>query len=102
VRAKTILPRLADGDTSPTDLGAGLTVRDVARRYRVGVGRVLGWIRRGELRAIHRRDDRVGCPSYVVTPEAIEAFECARSVSPPAKTVRRKKRTEEVDYFPGL
>jgi transposase len=86
----------------PTDLGSGLTVRDVARRYRVGVSRVLGWIRRGEIRALNRRDDRAGRPSYVITPEAIAAFERARSVSPPPKTVRRRKRTDVVDFFPDL
>jgi transposase len=80
----------------------GHTVRDVAARYRVGVSRVLGWIRRGELRAINRRDDRAGRPAYVVTPEALMEFEHARSVSPPPKPARRKRRTSVVDYFPDL
>jgi transposase len=81
---------------------SGYTVRDVARRYRVGVSRVLGWIRRGEMRALNRRDDRAGRPSFVVTPEALADFERARSVSPPLKTVRRKRQLQVHDYFPDL
>jgi excisionase family DNA binding protein len=33
--------------------GRGLTVREVARRYRVCKDKVLGWIRRGELIAVN-------------------------------------------------
>jgi hypothetical protein len=86
----------------PADLTSGYTVADLARRYRVSEDRVRGWIARGELRAFNRRDDRAGRPAYVVTPEALAAFECARSVSPPPKPARRKRRTSVVDYFPNL
>jgi transposase len=86
---------------TPNDLATGFTVRDLARRYRVGVARVIGWIRRGELRAINRRDDRSCRPSFVVTPEALTDFERSRQVATPApKPPRRKKRICEVDYFP--
>jgi len=85
------------------DVAAGYTVREVARRYRVGVARVLGWIRRRELRAIDRRDASSARPSYVVTAEALAEFERGRcGASAPPKAPRRRKKTEEVDYFPDL
>ena len=88
----------------PNDsLPAGYTVRDLARRYRVGVARVIGWINRGELKALNRRDDRSVRPAYVVMPEALAEFERSRQVAtPPPKTPRHKKRTEKIDFFPDL
>jgi transposase len=84
------------------DTATGYTVRDLARRYRVGVARVIGWIDRGELRALNRRDDRSARPAYVVTPEALAEFERRReaAVAPPPRTPPRKKRTQGQDFYP--
>jgi transposase len=79
---------------------AGLTVRDVARRYRVGEDKVRAWIRRGELRAINTAMVLCGRPRWVVTHDAIAEFERRRAGGPPPKQPRRKKRTELIDYFP--
>ena len=79
---------------------AGLTVADVARRYRVGEDRVRGWITRGELRAINRRDTRSRRPSWVIPPEALAEFERGRTATPPPKPPRRKKRTVAIDFYP--
>lgn len=84
-------------DTSTT---SGLTTRDIARRYRVGEDKVRSWIRRGELAAINTADVRSAKPRFVVTAEALAAFERARSAAPPPKTARRKKRSVLVDYYP--
>jgi transposase len=84
------------------DVAAGLTVRDVARRYRVGEDKVRGWIKRGELAAIDTADRRSARPRYVVTAESLAAFERSRSVAPPPEPARRKKRMTKVDYFPDL
>ncbi len=84
------------GDT----LHRGLTVADVARRYRVSPDRVRAWIARGELLAVNRRDTRSSRPSWVVPPEALEEFERGRAATPPPKAVRRKKRPSIVDYYP--
>lgn len=78
----------------------GLTVREVSRRYRVGVSRVLGWIRRGELRAINRRDTHCGRPSWVIPAEALTAFERGRQAPTPAPKPPRRKRAYPVDYYP--
>ena len=79
----------------------GLTVRDVARRYRVSPERVRGWIYRGELGALNTADTRCGRPRYVVLPEALQEFERRRQVATLEKPApRRKRRTTEIDYYP--
>jgi transposase len=84
----------------PTDIVAGLTVADVARRYRVGEDKVRGWIRRGELSAINTADRRCGRPRFVITAESLAAFERGRAAAEPPKPPRRKKRTVEIDFYP--
>jgi hypothetical protein len=87
----------ADNALSPT---AGYTVRDLARRYRVSPERVRTWIKRGELLAINTRD-RCGRPRFVITPEALAAFERRRQVTtPPPKATRRKKSSGVIDFYP--
>ena len=84
----------------PDDTPArGLTVRDVARRYRVSPDKVRSWVRRGELAAVNTAAAPCGKPRWVFTPAALAAFEACRSSTPP-KQVRRKKRTTAVDYYP--
>jgi excisionase family DNA binding protein len=78
----------------------GLTVREVARRYRVGEDKVRGWIRSGELRAINTAATLCGKPRWVITPEALERFERGRMTTKPAKTTRRKRRIEAIDFYP--
>jgi hypothetical protein len=78
----------------------GFTVADVARRYRVSPDRVRAWIARGELVALNTRDVRSGRPRWVVTAEALAAFERSRQATPPSPPPKRRKRTVPVDYFP--
>jgi hypothetical protein len=78
----------------------GLTVADVARRYRVGEDKVRGWIRRGELKALNTATVVCGKPRFVVTPEALAEFEKQRSTTPPPKTTRRSRRSGAIDFFP--
>lgn len=80
---------------------AGLTVADVARRLRVGEDKVRAWITKGELVAINTAAALCGKPRWVITPEALALFERRRQAQQPAKRApRRRRRTEEVDYFP--
>jgi len=59
-----------------------LTPPELAKRYRVASKKVLGWIRNGELVAIILANRGCTRPRYVISPEAIEAFEQARRVVP--------------------
>lgn len=78
----------------------GLTVREVAGRYRVGEDKVRRWIKRGELRAINTAAVACARPRFVVPPEALSEFERRRCTAPPQKPPRRRPRQVEVDYFP--
>jgi transposase len=78
----------------------GLTVREVARRYRVSPDRVRGWIRRGDLRALDTSDRRCRRPRWVVLPDALQAFELGRAAGPTSRPAARQKRTPVVDYYP--
>lgn len=88
-------------DLAKMILSRGLTVSEVARRYRVGEDRVRGWIKSGKLAAINTSDAQCARPRYVVLPEALAEFERARCVAPPPKVVRRR-RPKTRDYFPDL
>jgi len=85
-------------DSAPTP-AAGLTVADVARRLRVGEDKVRAWIGRGELAAVNTAAVLCGKPRWVITPEALAAFETRRKSTPPPQPQRRK-RTAAVDYYP--
>jgi hypothetical protein len=79
---------------------AGLTVRDVANRYRVSPDKVRSWIKKGELAAVNTASTLCGRPRFVIPPDAIARFEHGRSAGQAKKPARPKKRTNAVDYFP--
>jgi hypothetical protein len=78
----------------------GLTVADVARRYRVGEDKVRGWISRGELRAINTATALCGKPRWVIPPEALVSFEQRRAGGPPPKPQRRRRQPAAIDFYP--
>src|SRR5262245_18072506 len=59
-----VTPATAPTDTPPA--ARGLTVRDVARRYRVSPDKVRAWITSGELRAVNTATALCGRPRWVV------------------------------------
>jgi hypothetical protein len=88
--------------TTPTP-STGLTVKDVARRYRVSPEKVRAWIGRGELVAINTAAALCGKPRWVVPPENLVAFERRRQGGPePATPPRRRRPVGEVDYFADI
>jgi hypothetical protein len=85
------------GDVLPA---SGLTVADVARRYRVSPDKVRSWIARGELLAINTASALCGRPRWVIPPDALVEFERRRSSVPTPKPVRRQRQSELVDFYP--
>jgi hypothetical protein len=81
-------------------MSSTLSVKDLTERYAVSEHTVLGWINRGELRAINV-GRRLGAknPRWRVTQEALEAFELSRMVTPPMPKAPRRKRLPEVIEF---
>lgn len=66
-----------------------LTPPEIATRLRVSPEKVLGWIRRGELRAINVSDGNR--PRYRINPDDLEAFLNRREVQPPPRIQRRSR-----------
>jgi hypothetical protein len=86
----------------PATSARGLTVADVARRYRVSPDKVRGWIRSGELAAVNTAPSLCAKPRYVVTPEALERFEAGRQAATvvPKRMKRIKRQAGAVDFYP--
>lgn len=85
----------------PETLASGLTVADIARLYRVSPDKVRAWIKRGELSAINTSDVRCGKPRFVVTPQALAAFERGRQAATPnAPKPKRRRKTNQIDFYP--
>src|SRR5262249_19228784 len=78
---------------------SGLTVADVAKRYRVSPDKIRAWISRGELSAVNTATVLCGKPRWIILPNALAAFEKRRAGGVPPKAVRRR-RTCETDYYP--
>jgi hypothetical protein len=78
----------------------GSSVADLCRRWKVGPDKVHRWIRRGELLAVNVATNLCGRPQWRITRESVELFERLRSSAPPATPKRRRRRPQEIDYFP--
>jgi hypothetical protein len=76
------------------------SVSDVAERYCVCDHTVLGWIKRGELRAINvGRHLNARKPRWRITEQALQEFERLRTPTPPMPRLSRRKRPAEVVEF---
>jgi excisionase family DNA binding protein len=76
------------------------TILEIAQRYRVSVPTVRGWIASGELRAVVvSRNRQSRKPRVRVTPEAMAAFEAARSPGPATAARRRRRRDGQVTQY---
>ena len=81
-------------------MSSTFSVRDLRERYAVSEHTVLGWIARGELRAVNvGRRPGAKKPRWRITQEALEAFELARTPTPLQPRVRRKKWPADVVEF---
>lgn len=68
-----------------------LSPPDVARRYGVDPGKVLGWIRRGELRAVNVVATVGSRPRFRISPADLAAFEARRAAGPQPKVARKRR-----------
>lgn len=76
------------------------TVKEIAARFRVKQHTVLAWIRSGELIPLDASPNRGGKPQWRITPEALAAFEAARTVTPnPPRKKRRRKPDDMIDFY---
>ena len=74
-------------------------IKDICDKFAVGEHTVLGWIRRGELKAINVSRKPTGRPKWRVTQEALQEFELARTPTPTPPRTRRRKRAGDVIEF---
>jgi excisionase family DNA binding protein len=76
------------------------SIRDIAERFGVGKKTVLGWIKSGELVAIHigRSPDSLK-PRWRITEHSLAAFEANRMNRPPAPRTRRRNRQAGIIEF---
>lgn len=71
-----------------------LTPPEVAKLFGVEPGKIIAWIKSGELRAIDGATRRGGRPRYLVDVADIEAFERARQIVPERASAPRRKRSD--------
>lgn len=80
------------------------TPPQVARSRQLRVGKVLAWIRTGELAAVNCAERRGGRPRWRISAEALAAFDAARSnraafrARPPPRPKRRRD-DGVIEYF---
>jgi excisionase family DNA binding protein len=81
-------------------MGSTFSVRDLCERYGVSEHTVLGWIASGELRAVNVGRRPAGKkPRWRISQQALQAFELARTSTPPPPRARRRKRPGDVIEF---
>jgi hypothetical protein len=83
-----------------TDLQRGLSTREFARLYRIGRGRVLAMLQRGELGGVNVAERRCGRACYRIMPHHIAAWEQSRAVAVAPAPARRRKQQDMLDYYP--
>ena len=85
---------------TPETPAIGLTVRDVARLFRVSPDKVRSWISKGELPAVNTANAICGKPRFVILPHQLAEFETRRQVAPPVRKTARRKKNVGIDYYP--
>ena len=81
-----------------------LTPPQIAARLAIKPGKVIAWIRSGELKAVDVANRGCTRPRYRVDPSDLEKFLLRRSAGPTPKTIRRRKKKMPADFveFYGL
>ena len=77
-----------------------LSPPEIARQRGVDVKKIIAWIHTGELRAVNFATTTSGRPRWKISPEALAAFEAARSAGPQPRVTRRRRKDPLVhEYF---
>lgn len=76
-----------------------LSPRQLARQLGVGPAKIIGWIRRGELRAINVATRLVGKPRYRISPAAVAQWEQGRSATPERQAKPRRRRRIQTEWY---
>ncbi len=77
-----------------------LTISQLASRLCVGRGKILAWIRLGELSATDVSLVPGGRPRWVVTEEALRKFLKRRASTPDRQATRGRVRLKQMDFYP--
>lgn len=72
---------------------------EVARLFGVNPGKVLGFIRSGELPAVNVAASLTGRPRWRISPSDLAIFEQRRSAGKPPPVRRRRRRDEHIIEF---
>lgn len=78
------------------------TAPQLAKRWKINVDKVLGFIRSGELRSLNLAKDRNGRPRYKILLSDVQKFEESRQTKPAIQQPRRRRRRRTAagkDYF---
>jgi hypothetical protein len=71
----------------------------LAKLWGVDPGKIVHWIKSGELRAINIATDRNARHRYAIDVADIAIFEAARAVTPPTPRVRRRRADPSIIQF---
>jgi len=90
--------------TDTTLPATGLTIREFARRHRMGPDRVRGMVQRGELGAVNTAARRCGKPRCIILPEHVAAWVAAHqaTTATPKPAPRRRRQAGLTDYYPDV
>lgn len=86
--------------TTATATTRFLTPPQIGRQLGISPEKVIGFIRRGELRAVDvSNHPGIGKPRFRVDPIELEAFLLRRSATPAPKAKRRRRRDPAIIEF---
>ena len=75
------------------------TAPEVADMLVVNPGKILSWIRSGELRATNVAASLIGRPRWRVSPADLAVFKARRAAGPPPPKTRPRRKTVGVIQF---
>jgi len=78
---------------------ATFTVAQLAERWQIDSGKILGWLHNGSLRGLNVAASTTTRRRWRISTDAVAAFEAARSSGPVPKAVRRRPDPKVIQFF---